>query len=285
MARRQKRAEHDNHERWLISYADFITLLFAFFVVMYSISSVNEGKYRTFSEALNEAFDKKAPAAPVTVGVVSGQQEQKLKVLVDKQTLEQLQQQRNIQQQMAEVDANLRQVMSPLILQGQVAISQNRRGVVVDISASTLFREGEATVQPAALDTLRQAAAVLASVDQAIEVEGHTDDVPIKNAQFPSNWELSAGRASSVVRMLVNYGVPEIRLSAVGMAANHPVAANDTPEHRARNRRVSITILSPEFDRLKQPDAMPPAADQGNAASVGNGVKEGAGAARSDAAQ
>lgn len=286
MARRQKRAEHDNHERWLISYADFITLLFAFFVVMYSISSVNEGKYRTFSASLNDAFDRKAPAAPVTVGVVTGQQEQKLKVLVDKQTLEQLQQQRNIQQQMAKVDANLRQVMAPLISQGQVAISQNRRGVVVDISASTLFREGEATVQPAALDTLRQAAAVLAGVDQAIEVEGHTDDLPIKNAHFPSNWELSAGRASSVVRMLVNYGVPELRLSAVGMAANHPVAANDTPENRARNRRVSITILSPEFDRLKQPDAMPQAAGQsGSDAGVGNAGRQGAGAARSDAAQ
>ncbi|MDD2720962.1 MAG: flagellar motor protein MotD [Gallionella sp.] len=262
MAHRKKRAEHDNHERWLISYADFITLLFAFFVVMYSISSVNEGKYQTFSKSLNVAFDNKSHGAPVTVGIVTSQQDQKLKLLVDEKTMAQVEQQRKIQLQMAAVNANLRQVMAPLISQGQVAISQNRRGVVVDISASMLFREGESTVQPAALDTLRQTAVVLESVDQAIEVEGHTDDVPIKNVHFPSNWELSAGRASSVVRMLVNYGVPETRLSAVGMAANHPVAPNDTPANRARNRRVTITILSPEFDRMNQSDAVQPVEKQ-----------------------
>ena len=251
MARRQKRAEHDNNERWLISYADFITLLFAFFVVMYSISSVNEGKYKTFSTSLGIAFDKQPPA----VGSVTRLAEQKNKVLVDKRSAQFLEQQHKNEQQMKTVDNNLRQVMASMIAQGQVGITRNGRGVVIDISASALFREGEATVQPAALETLQQVARVLSRENQAVEVEGHTDDVPIKNAQFPSNWELSAGRASSVVRMLVRYGVPELRLSAVGMAANHPVAANDTAEHRARNRRVSITILSPEFDRLKQSDS------------------------------
>jgi len=252
MARRKKRAEHDNNDRWLISYADFITLLFAFFVVMYAISSVNEGKYKTFSESLNIAFDQKQPSAPVSIGIVTSQAEQKNKVLIDKSSAEMLVRQREIKQQMQEVDDNLRKVMATMIAQSQVSVYQNRRGVVVDISASTLFREGESSVQPAALETLRQVAQVLSQENQAIEVEGHTDDVPIKTAQFPSNWELSAGRASSVVRMLINYGVPELRLSAVGMAANHPVAANDTAEHRAQNRRVSITILSPEFDRLNQ---------------------------------
>ena len=254
MAHRQKRAEHDNHERWLISYADFITLLFAFFVVMYSISSVNEGKYKTFSESLNTAFSKNPDAPPATLSIVSKQQEheQMLKLLVDKRDARLLEQQRKAQEQMVAIDNNLRQVMATLINQGQVGIYRNRRGVVVDISASTLFREGEATVQAGALETLRQVALVLSKQEQGIEVEGHTDDVPIKNAQFPSNWELSAGRASSVVRMLITYGVSERRLTAVGMAANQPVAQNDTAEHRARNRRVSITILSPEFDRLLQ---------------------------------
>ncbi len=252
MARRKKRAEHDNNDRWLISYADFITLLFAFFVVMYSISSVNEGKYKTFSESLNIAFDQKQPSAPISTGVVTSLAEQKNKVLVDKSSAKLLERQREIQQQMAEVGSNLRKVMANMIAQGQVSVSRNRRGVVVDISASTLFKEGEAGVQTAALETLREVAQVLSREDQAIEVEGHTDDVPIKTAQFPSNWELSAGRASSVVRILGSYGVPELRMSAVGMAANHPLAANDTAQHRAQNRRVSITILSPEFDRLNQ---------------------------------
>lgn len=256
MARRRKRDEHDNHERWLISYADFVTLLFAFFVVMYSISSVNEGKYKTFSDSLSSAFAQQPSSGSVSV-VPGGSQEKMLKVLVDKRTARLVEQQRKAQAQMKAVDDSLRQVMGPLIDQGVVGVHQTKRGVVVDISASTLFREGEERLQPGAQETLQQLALVLGRENQSVEVEGHTDDVPIKTAQFPSNWELSSGRASSVVRMLISYGVPEKRLAAVGMAANQPVVANDTPEHRAKNRRVSITILSPEFDRANLIGAVP----------------------------
>jgi chemotaxis protein MotB len=252
MAHRRKRDEHDNHERWLISYADFVTLLFAFFVVMYSISSVNEGKYKTFSDSLNLAFSQQSNDAAVSV--VPGQQDQKLKVLVDKRTARLVEQQRKIQAQMKTVDETLRQVMAPMIAQGLVGVHQTKRGVVVDISASTLFREGEERLQPGAQDTLQQLAQVLSREDKSVEVEGHTDDIPIKTAQFPSNWELSSGRASSVVRMLVSYGVPEKHMAAVGMASNQPIVANDTAVNRAKNRRVSITILSPEFDRNVQSD-------------------------------
>jgi chemotaxis protein MotB len=250
MATRRKRDEHDNNDRWLISYADFVTLLFAFFVVMYSISSINEGKYKTFSESLSNAFSQQAvPVAP-------NPQEQMLRTLVDKRDARALEQQRKIQAQMKAVNDSLQRVMGPLIAQGMVGVHQTKRGVVVDISASTLFREGEEKLQPGAQETLRQVALVLKRENQSVEVEGHTDDVPIKTAQFPSNWELSSGRASSVVRMLMSYGVPEQRLVAVGMAANQPVEPNDTPEHRAKNRRVSVTIVSPEFDRFSQPDSV-----------------------------
>ena len=248
MARRPKRVEHDNHDRWLISYADFVTLLFAFFVVMYSISSVNEGKYRTFSESLSNAFSKQ----PSQAGVAPNPHEQMFKVLVDKRDARMAEQQRKLQAQMQALDDNLQRVMKPLIAQGLVGVHQTKRGVVLDISASTLFREGEEKLEPGAQETLRQVAQVLARDNLSVEVEGHTDDVPIKTAQFPSNWELSAGRASSVVRMLIANGVPENRLAAVGLAANQPVEPNDTPEHRAKNRRVSVTILSPEFDRYNQ---------------------------------
>ncbi len=253
MAVRRKRVEHDNHERWLISYADFVTLLFAFFVVMYSISSVNEGKYKTFSNALNIAFDQSPGES--SINVIPGKQVQgRNQVLVDKSTAQLVERQRKTQEQMKAVDKSLRQVMGPLIAQGLVGVRQTKRGVVVEISASTLFKEGDERLQPGAQETLQQVAMVLSRENQSIEVEGHTDDVPIKTAQFPSNWELSSGRASSVVRMLVSYGVPENRLAAVGMAANQPVVANDTPEHRAKNRRVSITIVSPEFDRATLTD-------------------------------
>lgn len=247
MARRSKRIEHDNHDRWLISYADFITLLFAFFVVMYSISSVNVSKYQTFSDSLSRAFSKQP--SPATTTPVNSQQEQMLKALVDRRTARLGEQQRKLQEHMQVIAGGLTQVMSSMIDSGLVSINQNKRGVVIDISASSLFKTGEAALQPEVLGTLRQVATVLSKEGYAIEVEGHTDDVPIKTAQFPSNWELSSARASSVARMLIDNGVLEKRLAVVGLAANQPLVPNDSPEKRAKNRRVTITIVSPNMER------------------------------------
>lgn len=120
----------------------------------------------------------------------------------------------------------------------------------MDISASTLFGTGEAVLQPSSLDVLRQVAVVLSKEDMSIEVEGHTDDTPIATAQFPSNWELSSARASSVVRMLADNGIPAKRLAVVGLASNQPLVPNNSVENRARNRRVTITIASPNLDRV-----------------------------------
>jgi len=252
MARRRKRVDHDNHERWLISYADFVTLLFAFFVVMYSISSVNEGKYKTFSNSLSIAFASRPGSA--STGIAPNQQEQMLKALVDNRTARMGEQQRKIQERMKKLESGISQVMLSMINQGLVGVSQSKRGVVIDISASSLFKTGDATLQPEVLDVLRQVAAVLSREDQPIEVEGHTDDVPIKTVQFPSNWELSSARASSVTRMLIDNGVQAKRLAVVGLAENQPLAPNDSPENRARNRRVTITILSPNVERAAAED-------------------------------
>lgn len=248
MARRKKRFEHDNHDRWLISYADFVTLLFAFFVVMYSISSVNEPKYKTFSDSLSIAFSNQPTSSYTTI--VPNEQEQLLKALVDKRTARLGEQQRKIQDRMNNLASGLKQVMSPLINQRLVNINVTKRGVVVDISASTLFKTGEAVLQPGTLDVLRQVSVVLRKEELPIEVEGHTDDIPIMTVQFPSNWELSSARASSVVRMMINNGVPEKRLAVVGLASNQPLAPNDSPENRAKNRRVSITIVAPNMERV-----------------------------------
>jgi chemotaxis protein MotB len=246
MAHRRKRAEHDNHERWLISYADFITLLFAFFVVMYSISSVNEGKYKTFSDSLSIAFSSQPNSTASSL--TPNQQENVLKTLVDRRTARLGEQQRKIQERMKLLAEKLSQVMQSLIEQEQVSVKQTKRGVLVDINASSLFKPGEASLQPSAVEVLRQVATVLSQETQLLEVEGHTDDLPISTKLFPSNWELSAARASSVVRMLVEHGVDAQRLSAVGMASNHPLVPNDSPENRAKNRRVSITLLTTDAE-------------------------------------
>lgn len=241
MTRRVKRYEHDNQDRWLVSYADFVTLLFAFFVVMYSISSVNDEKYKTFGAALNAALGKE--------GDVSVQRDQRMLMMVDRQTAKLGEQQRKVQERLKGVHSNLSQVMAPLVGQHLVSISRTKRGVEVDISASTLFRTGEAALQPATLEVLRQVAEVLGKEELAIEVEGHTDDVPIATAQFPSNWELSSARASSVARLLIENGVSAARLTVVGMAANQPLVPNSSAENRARNRRVTIMIVSPDIER------------------------------------
>jgi chemotaxis protein MotB len=125
-----------------------------------------------------------------------------------------------------------------------VRITQTGRGITVEINASVLFDEGDAALVGNARETLRTVAGLLKDDPHAIEVEGHTDTTPIRNAAFPSNWELSAVRASTVVRLFVESGVHEERLAAVGRGANQPLASNGNPVGRARNRRVAVTILS-----------------------------------------
>ena len=253
MARKIRRGQfHDNHERWLISYADFITLLFAFFVVMYAISSVNEGKYRVFSNSLTEAFGKGTANGRNVVPPINGG-DALLKSLVERRNERLAEMQRKQQEFLQHIAKNLKHVMKPLVKSGQVSVTQTNRGVVVNINASALFRQGEAALQPEAVKALSDVARVLRGGEQSIEVDGHTDDVPIKTAQYPSNWELSAARASSVVRLFIAQGVKADRLSAVGLADTHPEVPNDTPAHRAKNRRVTVIVLAPAAERAQQP--------------------------------
>lgn len=241
----------DNLDRWLVSYADFITLLFAFFVVMYAISSVNEGKYRVFGASLTEAFGSHGQVKPESM-VPPSENEMLLKSLVERRNAKLAERVHKQQEIMQRIAKNLNQVMAPLVTSGQVSVSQTSRGVVLEINASALFNQGDADLQSTSIHTLSEVATILGAGDQAIEIEGHTDDVPIKNLRFPSNWELSSARASSVARLFIEHGVAAGRLTVVGSAANHPVAPNNTPEGRARNRRMTVTLMSPAMERLPQ---------------------------------
>jgi len=236
-ARRKFDDEPENHERWLISYADFITLLFAFFVVMYAISAVNIGKYKIFSDALGDAFGGKGAAQPVNTEVPN------LPVPNPalKRRVELL---RKEKEQMTKLAQDLLSTMAPLVKEGKVRVTQNSRGVSVEINASVLFDPGDARLMPESVEALRAVASLLKADSHDVQVEGHTDNQPIGNTRFPSNWELSAVRASSVVRLFIDAGVAPKRLTAVGYSSNVPVADNDTAQGRARNRRVAVTILS-----------------------------------------
>ncbi|MDQ9170858.1 flagellar motor protein MotD [Oxalobacteraceae bacterium R-40] len=241
MARRRFDDDHENHERWLVSYADFITLLFAFFVVMYAISSVNENKYRILSESLGTAFSK--PSGPPIVH----SEPVPTSIVPPKPTLQERAVNaafRREKEYMTGIARSILSVLQPLVSQGKVRVTQTARGVSVEINASVLFAPGEAKLSPESVQALTAVAKVLKDDDHDLRIEGHTDNIPIATMMFPSNWELSAVRASSVVRLFMENGIDEKRMTAVGHGSNQPLMTNDTPEGRQRNRRVQLMILS-----------------------------------------
>lgn len=252
MARRKREEEHENHERWLVSYADFITLLFAFFVVMYSLSSVNEGKYRVLSDSLVQAFrsmDVNTSGNQVVVPLATPVQVAPSHPAPTPGVNPDLEAKRmQTSQRMRSMAEEIKQVLAPLAKGGQVRISEGAFGISVEINASVLFRAGEAELGPGAAGTLEAVAKVLAGATFPITVEGHTDNNPINTYRFPSNWELSAVRAASVVRLFIANGVTPQILSVAGYGDQRPIASNDTEEGRARNRRVTIMIESRQID-------------------------------------
>lgn len=265
MARKKPAEEHENHERWLVSYADFITLLFAFFVVMYAISSINEGKYRVLSDSLVSAFQQ-PPSSEKLIEMKSKYPE----ILdgtgrpVGKAVIQppggETPERKAAAEKMKRVAKDVLDAMQPLIKSGQVQVTQSPKGVTVEINASTLFNSGDAVLQPKSVDTLSAVARVLATTDNPIQVEGHTDNVPIYSAVYPSNWELSSARAGSVVRLFTEMGVPAGRMVAIGYADNRPLDTNTTPEGRTRNRRVNVLILNEVEGPVKEISLTEPAA-------------------------
>ena len=253
--RRRIESDHENHDRWLISYADFITLLFAFFVVMYAISAVNEGKYRVLSHSLGDAFGKAPTGEDASVPELPTV---KLPPEVKQRTLKQ-QQRLEEQTHMTDVASTLMAAMGPLVKEGKVKVTQSRRGISIEINANVLFEPGKAELHPHSLQVLQAVAAGLKNEPFNLEVTGHTDNVQISNSTFASNWELSAMRATSVVRLLAANGIPSDRLLAIGSEASHPIASNDTEDGRARNRRVELMVLSGLPDTVEEiPLAQPP---------------------------
>jgi chemotaxis protein MotB len=237
MARRRHHEEHENHERWLVSYADFITLLFAFFVVMYSISSLNEGKYKILSQSLTGVFSQPDRSIkPIPVGEERPRTSEAELVLPEEGGAQ------------APVDSlqsianSVREAFGDLIRSGQLKVSGNELWIEIELSSSLLFSSGEALPNNAAFEIIEKVAKILAPYENPIHVEGFTDNLPIQTAQFPTNWELSAARAASIVRMLAMDGVSPARMAAVGYGEFQPVADNATAEGRGRNRRVVLVV-------------------------------------------
>ncbi len=258
---KKKHEEHENHERWLVSYADFITLLFAFFVVMYSVSSVNEGKYRTVSESIKAALNPVASAPGSRIPFNIGNAKPKL-INPDLAPA--------TEPAIRRIRGILKQIQPDLKLDMQdVKVIEHGNGtIVISLPEWILFKSGEATVRPEAIGFLKALAEVLTEMNRQVRVLGHTDNVPIRTAQFPSNWELSASRAVMVVRIFTElHGVPAQHLSATGFADSRPVTANDTPEGRAKNRRVEIMVLEKDQNEPVAQEAPLPEGNHADPAS------------------
>ena len=240
--RRREPEEHVNHERWLVSYADFITLLFAFFVVMYSISSINEGKYKVISEALVGVFtDSDRALKPIPIGDERPKTTTPAKPLV-KDSDETDAGISGGSDPLKSIADDISAAFGDLISSNQMTIRGNELWVEIELNSSLLFASADAIPSDIAFSIIDKVAAILKPFDNPIHVEGFTDDQPIHTAQFPTNWELSSARSASIVRMLAMQGVNPGRLASVGYGEFQPVTNNATAEGRARNRRVVLVV-------------------------------------------
>ncbi len=249
MARRyRQRAQQTSTDRWIVSYADFLTLLLAFFVVMYSISSVNEGKYRQLSDSLSAIFSgAELSFDPVPVGDLSINPARRDIGLLDQQVTQQPGSQAraagvSASDSIKQIHADAKARFQELIADGQLSISANSLWLEIEIGSELLFHSGRATPQLSADAVLEALAILLKPYANPIHVEGYTDDQPVQSNLFPSNWELSAARAAGVVRMLAHFGIDSERLAAVGYGQNKPKVSNLTPRGRSKNRRVVIIV-------------------------------------------
>lgn len=298
MRRHVVHEEHINHEAWAIPYGDLITLLLAFFVVMYSISSVNEGKYRTVANSIQNAFNGtpkvidpievgKEPSMSLKPSVLTTPQKPTSEPIAPPMPAPATEPPKAVATQppaaspdaqaedkLAGIADRVEQAMAPLIDKQLMVVRRHRMNLEVEIRADVLFPSGVANLSPQALAPLRDLAGILGGFANPLRVEGHTDDVPIATAEFPSNWELSAARAASVARLLIDSGIDPHRLAIAGRGEFQPEASNATEEGRNHNRRVKLIVLGAAdgedgVSDAESPRAMAAAAPASDSLDVG----------------
>jgi len=261
-----------NHERWMVSYADFITLLFAFFVVMYSISSVNEDKYRVLSGAMVNAFGENGVSAQVvpvddyvraqmltaallaTEGPGGDAVLPPLRPVSDAppEEAEPVEPEDDFSQRLLDaaekevddISSNVEREMEEWLDDDLIDVKRNKFWLEVEIKSSLLFLSGSSELIPASVPTLVNLAGVFVDLPNRIHVEGFTDNEPISTDNFPSNWELSSARAAAVVRLFERNGIDPARLASIGYGEHQPVSDNDSEEGRAKNRRVVVVVMA-----------------------------------------
>jgi chemotaxis protein MotB len=239
---------HINHERWLVSYADFITLLFAFFVVLYAFSKADQKKQVEITESVDTAFrslglfsnSSKHPTDGAASSAGAEKSLMAMNIVMGEDVLAPAQ----VKSDLDRIHRELSQTLSNQVATHTVSIHMGRDGLVISLREAGFFASGSANPKPETLPTLRQIAALLGRTPYDLRVEGHTDNIPIHTAEFDSNWELSSARATRIARLFLDLkAMPPDRISAAGYAEFHPVAPNSTPEGRGENRRVDLVVL------------------------------------------
>jgi chemotaxis protein MotB len=243
VAARRTAGRFATRDRWLLSYADFITLLFAFFTTLYAASNVDAARWATVAEGVGAAFDQSkapAPAPQPAPGASTGVLPAGRGIVGDGAR---------------DVRSEIERELGDLLRERKVELTSDRRGLVLSIPEAGAFPIGGAEMSPEADQFMQRLAQALNGVPNAVRVEGHTDDTPIHTPRFASNWELSTARATTVVGFLVERGgIAADRLSAAGYGEFHPRGANDSAEGRALNRRVDIVVLNGVTRRAEEPE-------------------------------
>jgi chemotaxis protein MotB len=260
MRRRRHRESHENHERWLVSYADFITLLFAFFVVMYANSQVDRSKAAKFAESVKGALESGSMPAAIQ-GFLGRSRDVKPEergmgnapgswhpesVVVESQPVALLPSLKSLERQ-----------FESEIAAGKIQVEMSARGIVVSLREAAFFQPGDDRVETSSFEMIAKVAETVRTLPNPVRLEGHTDSLPIRTERFRSNWELSAARAIAMMELMTSrFGVPRDKVAIAGYADTVPVASNDTPDGRAKNRRVDVIILS-QLGQAGEPAARP----------------------------
>lgn len=241
--KKRKHEEHMNHERWLLSYSDFMTLLMILFVILFAMSNVDKAKFKQLSDSLRVSMGGGKSIVAKEDGVP---------ITVDTKPIENDLTEKAEQAKMEDLKRQVDKYLEKNGMKADVSTQVDERGLVVSLNDTLFFDTGRAEVKPESQKKLIEIGKILNQLNNYMRVEGHTDNVPIKNDQFSSNWQLSCARASNVTELLINSAnIPPQKLSAVGYGEYRPIADNSTEDGKAKNRRVNIIIVSSKFDKIE----------------------------------
>jgi len=258
MALKREPEKHANHERWLVSYADFITLLFAVFVTLYAMSQSDKKKTEEVMKSIQESFGMVQTTSPAPkMNVIPSQQmavipaiNPQISVVSGSRTARGQARTRADEKDFRQIKSAIEAYLIKQGAQNKVSLTITRRGLIVSLKEAGFFNSGQAYIRPDAYELINTISEVMTQYNNPLRVEGHTDNVPISTGQFPSNWELSTARATNGLKYLIkHFNVEPQSISATGYAEFRPLASNDTSEGRAKNRRVDLVMLSGEGER------------------------------------